>query len=262
MTAKLPIPNRCIWCHREPPEITFNISHVLPECVGNENQHTLPSGIVCSSCNSYFGSKVEPRLLDDPHFHVISVFLSLVDPDDMNVFRDKLFDATHQPIKPPQRSLNWSAHVTENEINLNVAYKIQGKISRKYTPRELRFLSRAVHKIAFESLAWAIFVKGIEDPPDLFSSEFNPVRLWAREGQPQTFARPVLRRTSQNLSSEWETRLWKLENDIGTELRLFGDWYGVSLTSPHSETLGRLREWVGSQNEGVWYIADKLAKLD
>ncbi len=103
----LPVPNICIWCHHKPPEISFNLNHVLPECVGNENQHTLPPGIVCSSCNSYFGTKVEPVLLDDPIFHVIAVVLSLVDPDDMNVFRATLFDTTHQPVKPPQGNLNW-----------------------------------------------------------------------------------------------------------------------------------------------------------
>ena len=260
--TKLPIPKRCIWCHREPPEIDFNISHVLPECVGNENQQTLPPGIVCSSCNSYFGNKVEPKLLDDPFFHVIAVVLSLVDPDDMNVFRDKVFDETHQPIESPQRFLNLSAHVAENEIGLDVVYEIRGKISRTYTRGQLMFLSRAVHKIAFESLAWEVYVKGIENPPDLFSAEFKSVRLWTREGQPQTFARPVLRRMSQNISTEWETRFWKFENNIGTELRLFGDWYGVSLTSSHADTLNCLRNWVGSQNEGVWYIAEKFAKLD
>jgi len=258
----LPVPNICIWCHRKPPKITFNLNHVLPECVGNENQQTLPPGIVCSSCNSYFGTRVEPVLLDDPIFHVIAVVLSLVDPDDMNVFRDTLFDTTHQPVKPPQRNLNLSTHIAANQINLDVSYEIQGQISREYTPRQLKFLSRAVHKIAFESLAWEIYVKGIKNPPDLFSSEFEPARLWAREGHPHSFARPVLRRMGQKISTEWETRFWKFENDIGAEIRLFGDWYGVSLSSPHSETLSHLGRWVGSQTEGVWYITDEFTKLE
>jgi hypothetical protein len=258
----LPIPNRCIWCHREPPVIDFNLSHVLPECVGNQNQHTLPPGVVCRSCNNYFGVNVEPKLLSDPFFHVIAVVLSLVDPDDMNVFRNKLFDENHQPIEPPQRSLDLSAQVNENEISLDVAYAIRGRISRTYTRRELMFLSRAIHKIAFESLAWEVYVKGIENPSSLFSAEFESVRLWAREGQPQRFARPVLRRMGQNISTNWETRFWKFEKDIGLELNLFGDWYGISLTSSHADTLNYLRNWVGKQNEGIWYIADRFAKLD
>jgi len=193
---------------------------------------------------------------------VIAVVLSLVDPDDMNVFRDTLFDATHQPVKPPQRNLKLSAHIIANKISLDVSYKIQGEISRKYTSRQLKFLSRAVHKIAFESLAWEIYVKGIKNSPDLFSSEFEPARLWARKGHPHSFARPVLRRMGKEISTEWETRFWKFKNDIGAEISLFGDWYGVSLTSPHSETLSYLRRRVGSQTEGVWYITDEFTKLE
>jgi len=193
---------------------------------------------------------------------VIAVVLSLVDPDDMNVFRDTLFDAPHQPVKPAQRNLKLSAHIIANKISLDVSYKIQGEISRKYTPRRLKFLSRAVHKIAFESLAWEIYVKGIKNLPDPFSSEFEPTRLWAREGHPHSFARPVLRRMGKEISTEWETRFWKFKNDIGAEISLFGDWYGVSLSSPHSETLSYLRRRVGSQTEGVWYITDEFTKLE
>lgn len=140
-TQTLPIPNRCIWCHREPPDISFNISHVLPECAGNEYQQTLPPGIVCSDCTSYFGTTLEPVLLDDPFFHVIAVFLSLVDPDDMNVFRARVFDQTHQPDASPRRSLSLSAQTSESQLSLGVSYEIQGQISRQYTPRQLRFLS-------------------------------------------------------------------------------------------------------------------------
>jgi len=256
-----PIPNRCIWCNRRPPEATFNENHVLPECVGNKQQ-ILPAGIVCASCNNYFGSKIEPVLLDDPFFHIIAVVLSLVDPDDMNAFRNRLFDQNHPSDNPVQKSVNVSANIAKNQVSLNVAYEIKGSMSRSYTPGPLSFLSRAIHKVAFECLAYEVFVKGIESPPDLFSPQFEHVRLWAREGQPRSFARPVLRRMPQKLSTEWEFRMWKFEEDIGFEIRMFGDWYGVSLTSLHTETLNHLRKWVGSQTKDVWYISDSMVKLD
>ena len=75
------IPFRCVWCLRQAPDVAFNVSHVLPECVGIKG-HILPLGFVCEGCNSYFGQKVEPILLDDPLLHTIAVFLSLVDPDE------------------------------------------------------------------------------------------------------------------------------------------------------------------------------------
>ena len=222
----------------------------------------LPAGIVCASCNNYFGSKIEPVLLDDPFFHVIAVVLTLVDPDDMNAFRNRLFDQIHPPDGPIQKALNVSADVSKNQVSLNVAYEIKGRMSRSYPARQLRFLSRAIHKIAFECLAHEVFVKGLESPPDLFSFQFEHIRLWARKGEPHSFARPVLRRMSQKISPDWGFRMWKFEEDIGCEIRLFGDWYGVSLTSPHNETLNRLRKWVGSQTQDVWYVSDSMIRLD
>jgi len=86
--------HRCIWCKRMSPEVQFNsLSHVLPEAVGN-TKWILPRGTVCDPCNQYFGSKIEPGLLDDPLFHVRAVVVGLIDPGDMDAFRSKVFDAT------------------------------------------------------------------------------------------------------------------------------------------------------------------------
>ena len=83
-----PIPNRCLWCLKE-PDVQFNLGHVMPECVGNERQQVLPPGIVCTSRNSDFSLKVEATLLDYPSFHVGAVFVRAVDPADGNAFRDQ-----------------------------------------------------------------------------------------------------------------------------------------------------------------------------
>jgi hypothetical protein len=234
---------------------------VLPECVGNDLQQVLPPGVVCKKCNGYFGTKIEPVLLGDPLFHVIAVFLRLVDPDDMNAFRDRLFDVTHTPVAPPQRTLNLAVGIRGRELSVDVTYKIQGCLTREYSHKQLKLLSRAIHKIAFESLAWSLFVKGLDEPVDLFSASFKPVRAWAREGKPQNSVRPVLRRPGNTISTQWETRLWKLGHAIGAELCLFGDWYGLTLTSVHSEALTDLCAWVGQDAENLWCIADTLLGL-
>ena len=256
----LPVPNRCIWCQRQAPDVSFNINHVLPECVGNERQQILPTGIVCEECNQYFGAKIEPALLDDPFFHVIAVALSLVDPDDMNVFRARIFDATHPPVEPVNRALDVHALLKGQEVNLDVSYTIRGRISRQYSPRNLAALSRAVHKIAFESLAWVLYVKGIETPFDPFSAQFHAVREWARKGRPRSSVRPVLRRMGE-ISHQWEHRIRRFGQELGIELNLFGDWYGVNLTSPHSQALSNLQVWAGQEANGVWYIGNSLSIL-
>ena len=258
------VPNRCIWCLRGKDETKFDVSHVLPECVGNENMQILPDGIVCKECNNYFGTKIEPFLISDPLFHVIAVFLRLVDPEDMNEFRDHIFDTKHPAVGKITRSMHLDANVSSNNFTVDIQYGISGRLSKTYTRRELAFLSRAVHKIAYETLAWTIFVKGINTEIDIYSDEFNPVRNWSRGGSPVNRVRPVVRRQSfDKVSTEWSCSLWKFSNFIGIELNLFGDWYVVSLTSPVDRAEDDLRENIDAskQRAPAWVIGEDLKPL-
>jgi hypothetical protein len=211
-------PEQCIWCKRRRPQVKFDESHVLPECVGNKDQQVLPDGVVCSSCNNYFGTQVEPKLLADPYFHVIAVTLSLVDPDDMNVFRNRIFDEQHPPKDRLKTHLSMHADVSKSDISLDIEYSISGVITRSYTPRDLAWLSRAVHKIGFEAFAWVHYVKGVDEPTDLFSPQFDHVRAWARRGQPQNQVRSVIRKMSNELKAEVDTRLWTFSDDFACEI--------------------------------------------
>ena len=91
--------------------MSFDVSHVLPECVGNERQQILLTGIVRKTCHQYLGTKIEPALPGDPLFHAIAVVMSLVDPDDMNGSSARVFDATHPPVEPVNRALDVHAHL-------------------------------------------------------------------------------------------------------------------------------------------------------
>jgi len=258
------VPNRCIWCRGEPPNTTFNVSHVLPECVGNENQQVLPKGIVCMRCNNYFGTKVEPALLRDPLFHIMAVFLRLADPEDMNAFRDRVFDAEHPPVESVKRNLGYDMEVSPMNLSLSIRYEIKGQLSKSYSRKELTLLSRAVHKIAFETLAWAIFVKGLNEDIDVFDYRFDIIRKWSREGQPQNSVRPVIRRQAfYEIEHKWGFRLWRRGDSLAIELNLFGDWYAVSLTSPSDKAGDDLKRWVGSERPEypVWSVGEKLQAL-
>ncbi len=264
------IPNRCIWCHRTSSEVVFDRSHVVPESVGNDNQ-VLPSGVVCRPCNAYFGAKVEPALLADPVFHAQAVMLRLADPEDMNEFRDRMFDHQHPSQTPPARKLALSTHFDKNDLTLDVAYTIEGQLHRAYPPHDLAILSRAVHKIAFEGLAWSVFVRGIDASLDLFSSQFEPVRRWARQGSPPAPVRPVLRFHSEAPRLEWECAYRQFGAVVTGELNLFGDWYAVSLTSTSVDALGDLRPLVPDlvresrlpeELAKVWVVGDVFSSLD
>src|SRR4051812_27668106 len=131
------IPNRCIWCHKKPPVIAFDESHVVPECVGNKDQHVLPAGVVCKSCNNYFGSKIEPALLSDPHFHVMAVVMQIQGAGDLNTFRERVFDHEHAPVDSVRRDLNLAVKLENNSVALNVRYSIQGTIKQDYCKRNV-----------------------------------------------------------------------------------------------------------------------------
>ena len=151
----------------------IDLSHVLPNCVGNDRQQTLPPGIVCQPCNNFFSRQVEPALLADPLFHVRAVVLRLVDPDDLHAFRDRIFDVDHPSAEPPSRALDLAINIGASELSIGITYKLQGRLTQTYSHRQLRLLSRAIHKLAFESLAWDLYVKGVDDPVDLFSPSFD-----------------------------------------------------------------------------------------
>jgi hypothetical protein len=257
-------PNRCIWCRGEPSNTTFNVSHVLPECVGNENV-VLPKGIVCMQCNSHFGRRVEPALLRDPLFHVMAVVQQLTDPADMNAFRDRVFDAEHKPVEGVERNLSCDIKVSPMNMSLNIQYAIKGQLSKSYSRRELKLLSRAVHKIAFEALAWTIFVKGLYEDIDVFDDRFDTIRKWSRYGQPQNSVRPVIRHQAfHEVKPKWACYLWRFGDSLAIELNLFGDWYAVSLTSPSDKAGDDLKRWVGSKRpeDPVWSVGEKLLSLN
>ncbi len=215
----------CIWCGG--PTNDSEVSHVLPECFGNRDTQVLPKGTVCRPCNNYFGSKVEPALIEDPVIHAICVAFRVVDPGDANVFRDRLFDQHHAPIAPPKHSVGLDLRVHSDAFELDVAYEVKGTIRKKYDRRSVARFSRAIHKLAFESFVW---LQMQPDPKparlDLFAACFSPVRRWVRHGEPHGKVRPLVRMPAASISHEWEPRLWGFEQHFAIELRLFGDWLG------------------------------------
>lgn len=276
------IPNRCIWCFREPSSgATFNTeSHVLPECVGNIKKQVLPPGIVCDDCNHHFGGKVERALIDDPIFATIVGILQLRD-------KNREFVYEHSP-SGVYRDIYVDANVSGNKVTVTTQYKIHGQPSRlyedrlippkskDYDKRSLALLSRAVHKIAFESLAHSLFVgtgllvekKELKEL-DIFDRSFNVIRGWVRYGVPQRSGRPVLRlqrideiRTQEEFF-HWQGKLFYFQQWFCYELNLFGDWYIMSLTSPADKADGDLRSWVARTKfaQPVWMVGGKLEQI-
>lgn len=57
---------RCIFC-KSNSSGSKSVEHIIPESLGNKT-HILQKGIVCDSCNNYFGNKIEKVVLEMPYF--------------------------------------------------------------------------------------------------------------------------------------------------------------------------------------------------
>lgn len=63
-----PPPFQCLFCQRS--DGPFNsVEHPIPESLGND-ELIIPRGWVCDKCNSYFGSKLESKVLSLPPFGI------------------------------------------------------------------------------------------------------------------------------------------------------------------------------------------------
>jgi len=276
-----PIPNRCIWCLEEPPSAKFKSeSHVLPKCVGNIGQQVLPQGVVCDKCNHFFGNDLEPEFINEPIFSTLAGILELRDIDSQ-------FTYEHSPLGI-HRTVYMSAEVSTNRITLTTQYEIKGQPdkpeeirtiakSKDYNKRDLAFLSRAVHKMAFESMAHSLFVgtgsqtkdKRFENI-DIFDSSFKVIRDWVRYGEPQHSVRPALRiqkfnevKTKEELF-KWRGQLRLFPQGLCSTLNLFSEWYILSITSSPDKVESDLKIWgkkIKSKNP-VWMVGDKLQPID
>lgn len=57
---------KCIFCKNDSSN-SKSVEHIIPESLGNK-KNTLSKGIVCDSCNNYFGNKIEKNVLEMPYF--------------------------------------------------------------------------------------------------------------------------------------------------------------------------------------------------
>jgi len=57
---------KCIFCKKDSSN-SKSVEHIIPESLGNK-RNILAKGVVCDSCNNYFGNKIEKKILDMPYF--------------------------------------------------------------------------------------------------------------------------------------------------------------------------------------------------
>ena len=256
----------CIWCEGSTAN-NSDVSHVLPRCFGNLDIWVLPKGVVCRPCNNFFGTQIEPALDKDPLIRAICVAFGVMDPGDREVFRDRLSDQDSVPTALPVRTVDLNFTVSTNAFELDVTFdEVKRTFRKKYDRKSVALFSRAIHKIAFESFVWHQMQP---DPKparlDLFDARFSSIRQWARHGQPRRKVRPLVRMTVDHISSHdlWEAQVWGFEQaqHFALQLRLFGDWLVVSLTSSQAQVQEHLMSWCSASPKPAWLISDTFGPL-
>ena len=131
-----------------------------------------------------------------------------------------------------------------------------------YNARRLRFLSRAVHKLLFETIALQVYVMGHAEPIDLFDPVFDRVREWVRRGEPQGSARPWLWQfPNQDLLQSWYVEpLYRVRGRAFARARVFGNWFFADLTSDQRDVLASLSE--SEPAADIFRIADTIEPTD
>ena len=181
----------------------------------------------------------------------------------MHTRRKKLFRDFVPGVGPipdePSEVIDVSIDVAPARLILDFRRPTVGRYETDYRPAELRVLSRAVHKLALESIAWYVYVVGHAEPVDLFASTFNPVRQWVRRGEPQQKpARPWLWQfPSQDFRQSWYVEPLHLIQGRGfVQMRIFGTWFLVDVTSENHGALSSLSEHEKAPN--IVRVADSM----
>jgi hypothetical protein len=177
---------RCIFCKADSSS-SISVEHIIPESLWNTKQ-ILPRGVVCDSCNNYFARKVEKPFMAAPAFtHLrfheavpnkkgrIPTMEVLISPGHaVRAHRGKEKGVAMTIDVPPE--LFEKLRTTESG---QVILPISGDLP------EGAIVSRFLAKVAVEAMAQRLLGK-----PELLErfideSEFDPLRKFARSGQPK-----------------------------------------------------------------------------
>jgi hypothetical protein len=258
---------RCVWCRNSALEgATFlGESHIVPQCVGNKSQ-ILHAGIVCDECNDSFSHEVEHELIHDPIFSNIVACLQIRDPK-LSFIYERL------PGGGIDRTARFNVEIQPSILTVDIEYEIKGQPSKQkevrhfresktYKYRDFSFLSRAVYKIAFETLCWEVFVRGEHREIDVFSSAYDYVRDWSRNGKPHGYVRPFLRSQSpQQIDHFFSVVLYESGTVV---LNLIGDVFVVGLFGSNDKIGDSLKTWVKSRKPQTtfWYVGERMSPID
>lgn len=174
---------RCIFCKKDSSN-SKSVEHIIPESLGNK-RNILSKGVVCDSCNSYFGSKIEKTVLEMPYFKSLRGRLMIENkkgktPRIMGFTKDK-------------DTIEIGFSINENKI-IEVLYKNEKTLNSFLTGKDIYvplipepplndlYVSKFIGKIALEAFAHRL--SSLNDWQDDFvdHKELDELRHFVRFG--------------------------------------------------------------------------------
>ncbi|PSB25828.1 HNH endonuclease [Stenomitos frigidus] len=180
---------RCIFC-KNSSDSSRSVEHIIPESLGNTKQ-VLPRGVVCDKCNNYFARKVEKPFLDSSGITELRSFQFIPNKRGNIPFTVGYMNGKHPVQVSPQGEGDVKAFIrVETEVFNKIINEKNGFliVPTGKLPEQANLVSRFLAKVAVEVLAQRLLktLGGLDhliDEPD-----FDPIRNYARLGQPQEWA--------------------------------------------------------------------------
>lgn len=191
---------RCLFC-KDKSDHSLSIEHVVPESLGNE-EHILPRGWVCDSCNNYFARKVEKPFLEN-HYAVESRFRMMVPNKKsrypalrgMHLQSLSKIELSHKD-DDPRNGIEVDFSEGGRKRLLDMKPGEEGAFIIPHVPEPCNDITTArfVAKIGLEVLAFRLKDVPGANEELVGKRELDQIRVYARRGQPQIIWPISLRR--------------------------------------------------------------------
>jgi hypothetical protein len=235
---------RCIFC-ASISDGSQSQEHILPEALGNED-HVLPSGVVCDGCNNYFGTKIEGPLLDTLHFNNLRARQELPNKKRRLPMMRGVFPAAGVPIGLQRTDEGVSiGALRESDNNRFVKTLLTREKASLWIPIDghvdERILSRFLAKVAVEMFADRLLKAG--EPLSILIGipQLVVMRRFARYGSPP-LAWPIHRRRIYDEHATFGSGTYQVLHEFdflytaGQELFavicIFGEEFAINLGGP------------------------------
>ena len=160
-------PYKCLFCLHKEAQFSSE-EHPIPESLGNDDL-ILPVGFICDSCNQYFGTKIEKRILNYPPFSIERVGGAILTK------KGKLAKYEEQDFG--LYSTGYWDHVIFSGTTERVTSILDENILYVFPPTDYgNLITRFLLKMGLELLI-------LTDEHDTFAPKFNDARFCARYGK-------------------------------------------------------------------------------